>query len=47
MTQLLSDSSMFEEDKFRKYFMKMVTRMRELEKVKYLPPKFSYAYENL
>lgn len=30
-----------------KYFVKIITRMRELERVKYLPPKFSYAFENM
>ena len=47
ITQLLSESSDFDEEKFKKYFTKLATKLRALEEYKYLPPKFSYAFETL
>ncbi|CAI2369762.1 unnamed protein product [Moneuplotes crassus] len=47
MTEMLSEEAKFDEYRFKKYFVKIITRMRELERAKYLPPKFSYAFENL
>jgi len=41
MAQILSENNQFDENRFQRYFTKMITRMKELEQVKYLPPKFT------
>lgn len=47
IVQLLTENSEFDELRLRKYFTKLVTKLRSLEQYKYLPPKFSYAFETL
>lgn len=47
IVQLLTENQEFDELRLRRYFTKLVTKLRALEQYKYLPPKFSYAYETL
>lgn len=47
VTQLLSNNPEFDEDRLKRYFTKLVAKLRMLEEYKYLPPKYSCAFDTL
>jgi len=47
VVQFLEQSDEFDHDRFKRYFVKLVMRLHSLEEYKYLPPKYSCAYDSL